>query len=389
MEKIIREYRTTPAEIDLTGAQPGIDWKGDKRLEMCLKMLQEADIDWQSMPEANIAKWVMAPEGTRVTRLFYKVYIYQFDEDRPTLFAEFEHCDFPNALFRQMADYKNDAMTARGMFVQACASSVYPNGCVNDCSQLSDSGKTFMLNSYMTGHPSYPGSPHIALLLLMAKEKEEWNEPANFDLSDGYPLNRTEQATLFHSSHLDTRLTISLGRNYQKATGIYCDIDAREFPEKLIEHLKDDDAKGLLNDVTSIQIDAAVKTSIHTFQRTYTYSLPDDYPPKWDVCKVDFDWRADHNSYGDSKCYARPGTFAAFKHPVIYSLHPIRIDDMDVPSRGAGLFGIPQILYYDSDSMTISYGDRKVTITPDKPFTATEGIDYATFDLSIRLAIDK
>ena len=249
-------------------------------------------------------------------------------------------------------------------------------------------GKTFNLSKYQTGHPSYPGSPHIALLLLMAKEKEEWNNPSNFDLNDGYPLNLTEQASLFRGSHIDTRLAISLGRNRQKATSVYCTIDAKDFPQQLIEQLAADDAKGLLKDVTSIEIDATIETSIRTFQRSYTYSLTDDYPPKWDVCMVSLKWQADHNMFGESMCLARPGTFAAFKHPEIYEFHPIRIDDMPVPERGACLFGIPKILWYDGESMTISYKERNITITPEKSFEDSKGIDYATFYLTISLRID-
>ena len=385
MTKFIREYSTIPGKIDLTGAHPGIDWKGDKRLELCIKMLQESGIDWQALPEARVAKFVNMPEGTRITRLFYRVFIYTVDPI-PKFFASFDHCDFPDAMIRQMADYNPARNNISGLFVQACCSIVYPNGNENECYEMT--GKKFELSNYQTGHPFYPGSPHIALLLLMAQEKKEWNNPSNFDLSDGYPLNLTEQASLFRNSHNGTQLAISLGRNRQKATSVYCTIDAKDFPQMLADRLADDDAKGLLKDVTSIEIYATIETSIHTFQRSYTFSLPADYPPKWDVCKVSLFWQADHNKFGESMCYARPGTFAAFKYPTIYSFHPIRIDDMPVPKRGASLFGIPEILWYDGDSMTIEYGKRNITITPEKPFNDTKGIDYATFYLTISLQID-
>jgi|GEM_PF-3248189 len=385
MNNIIREYRTTPISIDLSGAHPCSDWKGDKRLGQCLQMLLDADIDWQAQPEKRLEELKNLPEGTRVTRLYYKVFIYTsslFSSE----FADFDHCDFPNALTRQMADCDNTDTPAMGLFIQTCASFIYPNGNENDCYVMN--GNTFMLNNYLAGHPSYAGSPHIALLLLMTKEKQEWNDPTNFDLSDGHPLNLSEQASLFDRSHICTQLTISLGRNYQKPTSQYCHIDAKDFPQKLIDRLAEDDAKNLLDNVTSIEIDATIKTAERTFQRTYTFSLPADYPPKWDVCKVDFDWQADHNMYGESKCYARPGTFAAFKYPNIYSLHPIRIDDMPVPSEGARLFGIPKIIWYDDNSMTIRYDERNITLRPEEPFKASKGLDYTTFTLTIRLEID-
>ena len=385
MELIIREYRTTPSKTDLTGACPGIDWKGDKRLEQILLMVQKSDTDWQALPEEGLEKFKNVPEGTRVTRLFYRVFIYTVDPD-PEVFATYDHCDFPDAMARQMADLEPTDETISGLFIQACCSIVYPNGYEDECYVMT--GKTFKLSKYHTGDPFYPGSPHIALLLLMAKEKEEWNNPSNYDLSDGYPLNLTEQASLFRGSHFATRLAISLGRNRQKATSVYCTIDAKDFPQRLIDQLADDDTKGLLNDVTSIDIDATVETSIRTIQRSYTITLTDDYPPKWDVCKVSLRWQADRNMFEESICYARPGTFAAFKYQNIYSLHPIRIDDMPVPERGARLFGIPQILWYDGESMTISYGERNITITPGKPFEVSKGIDYATFYLTISLQID-
>ena len=385
MKNIIREYRTTPAVIDMSGARPGSDWKGDNRLGQCIQMLLDANIDWQAQPEKRLETLKMLPDGTRITRLYYKVFTYT-NYPVPSEFADYDHCDFPNALARQMADCGQMGAPIKGLLVQTCTSFLYPNGNMNECYVMN--GNTFMLNNYLTGHPSYAGSPHIALLLLMAKEKQEWNDPTNFDLSDGHPLNLSEQASLFDRSHICTQLAISLGRNYRKPTSQYCHIDAKDFPQQLIDRLAEDDAKNLLGDVTSIEIDAAIKTAERTFQRTYTFSLPADYPPKWDVCKVDLDWRADHNMFGESKCYARPGTFAAFKYPNIYSLHPIRIDDMPVPSKGARLFGIPEIIWYDDNSMTIRYDERNITLRPEEPFKASKGLDYTTFTLTIRLEID-
>lgn len=147
MANIIREYRTTPASFDLTNAHPFVDWKGSKNLELCVQMIRETAIDWLTWPEKELEKLVKLPEGTRVTRLFYNVFI---STNNPNFepYAEYDHCDFPDAMARQMADDANRGVVT-GLFIQVCAAFIYPNGYEDKCYVMA--AKTFKNDRHYLG----------------------------------------------------------------------------------------------------------------------------------------------------------------------------------------------------------------------------------------------
>lgn len=136
----ILEYRTTPTPIDLTGARPGVDWKGSKDFEQCIQSLYDSGIDWKTQPEKELAKLVGTPDGTRITRLYYKVFLETGDSNQYE-YAQYDHCDFPEAMARQMAD-DDSGKEIEGLFIQMCEDSIYPNG-YEDCYVME--GKSFSL----------------------------------------------------------------------------------------------------------------------------------------------------------------------------------------------------------------------------------------------------
>ncbi|MCR5193465.1 MAG: hypothetical protein K6D59_09190 [Bacteroidales bacterium] len=410
MEKIIREYRTTPASFDLTGAHPGVDWKGNKNMELCLQTVMESDIDWLALPEEELAKLVKLPEGTRVTRLFYKAFLSTYN---PYLeeFGDYDHCDFPDAMARQMADYENMHGVISGVFIQVCAAFIYPNGYEDDCYVMA--GKTFRPGRHYVndkliitdkpkqergpsprqGKPYYEGSPNIGKLLNKAIHNQDWKNPYSLPLQNpDWPLRPNELTTLYDIAVGDITLTIFLGQRGKPPVEKFMVLDSKAFPKKLKEKLLADDLEGKLNDIASMKIVADMTIDGEPLRMERIHVLPEEdegawYPPvplKWNTCNLSILWRADHYTNSDNRIYARPCTEASKEHPNIVKGKPMVLRNL----TGGELFPDPIVLDYNNDGLTFQYGKCQYTITPDEPFLSDEkGMNYTSFVLSIYLKL--
>ena len=407
MANIIREYRTTPATFDLANAHPFVDWKGSKNLELCVQMIREADIDWLSLPEEELEKLVMLPEGTRVTRLFYNVFISTYNPYFEP-YAEYDHCDFPDAMARQMADDANRGVVT-GLFIQVCAAFIYPNGYEDKCYVMA--GKTFKTGRHYLGDkliitdkqkrgpsprkgkPYYEGSANIGKLLNKAIRNQDWKDPYSLPLQNPeWPLKPNELTTLYNIAVGDITLTIFLGQRGKPPEEEYMTLDAKDFPKKLKEKLLADDREGKLKETASMKIIANMTIDGEPLKMERIHTLPDEdeeawYPPvplKWNICSLCIHWRADHYTNSEKCIYARPRTKASKEHPNIVKGKPMVLKNL----TGEELFPDPIVLDYNNDELTFQYGECQYTITPTEPFLSDEkGMNYTSFVLSISLKL--
>ena len=65
----VSDFRTDPATVDLHGAQPDIDWQGNRNLERVVRMVREQEVDWCAKAIEELDKHTALPKGTKVKRL--------------------------------------------------------------------------------------------------------------------------------------------------------------------------------------------------------------------------------------------------------------------------------------------------------------------------------
>lgn len=401
MKRFIHKYNTTAAAIDLTGAHPDNDWKGGRNLEWCTKMVYESDIDWQELPCDKLEECVGLPEDAVVKSLSYKVYIHTLS---PYLeeYGTYNHCDFPAAMARQMADDEDINKVVTGIKVDLCAVFDFPKGS-KDC-EYNLWNKTFKLKQYMLvdsiitpdqpeENPTKPynGSPHIAYLLDQAIAHQDWKDPSCLPLSE-YPLQPTELSSLYKRAVGDITLTVYLGQRGNPPDEKYITLSDNEFPAKLIDKLLEDDNSHRLDDIASMKIEAMMTIYDEPLTMERTHILNDEdknewYPQKpleWDICKVSVNWRADRHYDSDERIFARPGTSASQHYPNLVAGHPMSLNNL----TGSDLFPNPIFLNYGPESITFSYGKEQYTVTTEKAFQSDDtGRDYTTFWLSIKLEL--
>lgn len=400
----VSDFRTDPATVDLHGAQPDIDWQGNRNLERVVRMVREQEVDWCAKAIEELDKHTALPKGTKVKRLYYYVLLSTYN---PYLepFAEIDHCDFPDMLARKMADYENRNATITGITIKTCATLEYPGGKVDKCYELGS--QNLKLNEWECGGTlitpdkeeeekpyEYRGSRNIAYLLDKAIEDKKWEDPYALPLSE-YPLRPTELTSLYDRAVREIKLSVFLSRRGEKSEEVYMTLDAEDFPSKLGEKLLADDKEGQLGEIAKMNIRVSMKIDGESFEMDLPYELPDGFgdnwkPYSWDLCVVEIDWQADQYLGTASKAFARPDTPAAKKYPTFRELVPLRIKSSEMKGAAVDLFPSITVVYYSDTEMIIEYGEMKYTITPEKAFKSDEkGRDYATFQLTVRLSLDQ
>lgn len=250
MPNLILNYNTTPSVIDLTGARPGVDWKGNKSLEICARRVFESGIDWKKQHGMKFKEWTLVPDETIVSRIYFQVFIYD-KLGQAHQYGTYESYDFPDAIARQMADDKSWSIDGTNLFIQLCCSLIYPNGSSDDCYVM-----------------------------------------AGISLLD----------------------------------------------------------------------------------------------PKWNVCEVGINWRADHNIDCNTRRFARPWTDACNNYPELAAGKPLSINGL----TGCEIFSDPIVVDYNDEGLTFRYGSDEHTIKVGQPFKSNDtGKNYTTFNMTISLKNDE
>lgn len=417
MKNFTLEYRTNGEAVDLAGARPSIDWKGNKNMEFLLLEVGKLNIDWRDSAE----KWLKGnshlnhvPFGTRVTKLYYD---FQYTtHDKSVRFAEINHCDMPDALARKMADFDKNNETIIGMWITLYATLLHPDG--EEETLLIKPAESIkyeyikLMKYYENGElidrtptakssedkkprgKSYPGSENIAKLINKAIRNQDWKDPYSLPLQNPeWPLRPNELATLYNLAVGDITLTIYLGQRGKPPVEEYMVLDAKDFPKKLKEKLLADDQEGLLKEIASMKIVANMTIDGEPLQMERIHTLPDEdeeawYPPvplKWNICSLCINWRADHYTDSEKCIYARPRTEASKKYPNIVKGKPMYLRNL----TGTELFPDPIVLDYNNDELSFQYGECQYTIKPGEPFISDEkGMNYTTFVLTVTLKME-
>ena len=415
MKNVKLEYRTTAQPADLGGARPGIDWKGDKNLELLLSNIQQINIDWQADAEKALkdnTHLSFLPFGTRVTKLFYN-FQYTTPKEAKKV-ADVDHCDMPDMLARKLADFDGKEEAILGMWISRYATVVHPDG-EEETFELGRIPNDYikLLNYYKNGElvsrepqkketqkskprgKRYPGSENIAKLVNKAIQNQAWHDPHSLPLQNpDWPLRPNELSTLYNLAVGDTTLDIYLGHRGKPPVNHYMTLDAKEFPKKLIAQLLSDDHDGNLDDIASMKIQADVKIDGESVLMNIIHKLPSEdedtwYPKRWNILVVTIDWQADSHCGSASKVFARQYTDAINRHAVIMSGRPLFISSNEMKEAGSHLFPDIEVLSYLNDGVTIRYGNSQYDVKLDKPFLSDKKSEnHTTFQMSIKVELE-